>query len=538
MNPTASYDYIVIGAGSAGCTLANRLSADGQRVLLLEAGGWDRHPLLKLPLAWGKVLLDRMYDWGYDTEPEPSLGGRSLEVARGRVIGGSSTINAFAYVRGNRGDYARWASYGLPQWSYENVLPYFRKQETWQGGASEYRGGDGPVATRKAGYQDPLVDGYLGAAQDMGFELNDDYNGAKQDGFGRMQMTIRNGHRESAATAYLHPVLSRANLTIAVNALVTRIVIEGGRAVAVEYEQDGNLKRASTDREIILSGGAINSPQLLMLSGIGDPDSISAHGLSVKVPLRGVGKNLQDHVAALLIYGRRDKSPLLRNMRADRLLWNFGQGLIRGVGFATELPGGITGFVKSSSNEPIPNIQLLFIAGSLLAKPYLPLTKPAFADTFACRVVLLRPESRGTIELASADPSARPKIRQGLLSTENDWQRLLSGVGIFREMARLPRLKPHVAREIGPSADINTDEKLKNYIRATAVTAHHPCGTCRMGVDEDAVVDQELRVRGVERLRVVDASIFPDIIGGNINAVVIMAAEKAADLILDRQKNW
>ena len=328
------------------------------------------------------------------------------------------------------------------------------------------------------------------------------------------------------------------NLTVIVNALVTRIVIEGGRAVAVEYRQDGEIKKASSDREIILSGGAINSPQLLMLSGIGDPELLSAHGLDVKVPLRGVGKNLQDHVAALLIYGRRDESPLLRNMRADRLLWNLGQGLVRGVGFATELPGGITGFVKSGPNEPIPNIQLLFIAGSLLAKPYLPLTKPSFADTFACRVVLLRPESRGSIELASADPSARPKIRQGLLSTENDWQKLLSGITIFRDMARLPRLKPHIAREVGPSADVNTNEGLRNYVRATAVTAHHPCGTCRMGIDEDAVADPELRVRGVEGLRVVDASIFPDVIGGNINAAVIMAAEKAADLILNRQQNW
>ena len=531
----ASFDYVIIGAGSAGCALANRLSADGcTRVLLLEAGGWDRHPLVKLPLGWGKVLLDRMYDWGYDTEPEATLNGRRIEVARGKVIGGSSSINAMAYVRGNRADYARWAARGLPGWSYDNVLPYFRKQESWEGGASEYRGGDGPLATRQARYEDPLVDAYLAGAQEMGYALNDDYNGAQQDGFGRMQMTLRKGRRESAATAYLHPVLARENLTVRVNCLVTRVVIEGTRATGVEYVANNERRFVAAEREVVLSGGSINSPQVLMLSGIGDPAELAAHDIAVKAALPGVGKNLQDHVAALLIYGRRDQSPLLRTMRADRLLMSLAQGYVAGTGFATELPGGITGFIKSSPSEPIPDIQLLFIAGSLAAKPYLPPFSQPFADSFACRIVLLRPESRGSIGLASANPAAHPKIRQGLLAGENDWRKLSAGIRIFRDLARLPRLAPHVSREIGPGDGVTTDGDLERYVRQTAVTAHHPCGTCRMGAadDEGAVVDPELRVRGIEGLRVVDASVFPDLLGGNINGPVIMIAEKAADLIL------
>lgn len=528
------HDYIIVGAGSAGCTLASRLTEDDEvNVLLLEAGGWDRHPFIKLPLGWGKVLLSRMYDWGYDTEPEGTMGGRRLEVARGKVVGGSSSINAMAYVRGNRADYGRWASYGLPAWSYENVLPYFRKQESWELGADAFRGGSGPLATRKSRYQDPLVDAYLDAAQSAGYALNDDYNGASQDGFARMQMTIRQGRRDSAATAYLHPVRSRSNLTVTVNAHVTRVVLEGTRATGIEYVKDGARHFVAAERDVILSGGTINSPQVLMLSGIGPPDELRSHGIEVKAALPGVGKNLQDHAAALLIYGRRDESPLLRNMRVDRLARGLVEGFVLGTGFATDLPGGITAFVKSNAGEAIPDIQLLFVSGSLAAAPYLKPFKQPFADSFACRIVLLRPESRGAITLVSADPFAHPCIRPGLLATQNDWSRLCDGIKIFRALAHSAKLASFVAREIAPGPDVASDEQLEAFTRKTAVTAHHPAGTCRMGLpgDASAVVDPELRVIGIEGLRVVDASVFPDLVGGNINAAVVMIAEKAADLI-------
>ncbi len=531
--PRKVYDFVIIGAGSAGCTLANRLTADSAvRVLLLEAGGWDRHPFIKFPLGWGKVLVNRLYDWGYDSEPQETMAGRRIEVARGKVIGGSSSINAMAYVRGHRADYDRWAQ-SVPDWSYAHVLPYFRKQESWEGGASLYRGGEGPLATRKARYQDPLVEAYFQTAQASGYTLNDDYNGAQQDGFSRMQMTIRKGRRESAATAYLHPVLSRANLTVEINAHVSRVVVEGSRAVAVDYVKDGQKETVHADHEVIVSAGTINSPQILMLSGIGDGDELRSHNIPIKADLHGVGKNLQDHPAALLIFGRRDESPLLRNMRLDRLALAMVKGSALGTGFATDLPGGITGFVRSDPGEPIPDIQLLFIAGSLMAAPYLAPFKQPYVDSFACRIVLLRPHSRGTIALASADPFAHPRIHQGLLSTDSDWKRLRSGIRIFREFARHRLLAPFIASEIGPKAQVTTDAQLEEYVRNTAVTAHHPAGTCKMGTpsDKTAVVDSELRVVGIEGLRVVDASVFPDLVGGNINAPVIMLAEKAADII-------
>lgn len=532
--PRPIYDYIIVGAGSAGCALANRLSADiGTRVLLLEAGGWDRHPFIKLPLGWGKLLLDRMYDWGYEGEPQDCIAGRRIEVARGKIIGGSSSINAMAYVRGNRADYDRWASYGLPRWSYENVLPYFRRQESWEGGANEYRGAEGPLSTRKSRYVDPLVDAYIGAAVASGITANDDYNGARQDGIARMQMTIRNGRRDSAATAYLHPVRNRENLTVIVNAHATRIVFDGTQAVGIEFLKNGKREIAHADHEVILSGGSINSPQLLMLSGIGEPAALKALDIPVVSALPGVGQNLQDHAAALLIYGRRDDSPLLKNMRLDRLALGLAEGFVCGTGFATDLPGGITAFVKTDPGLPIPDIQLLFISGSLAAAPYLPPFRQPFADSFACRVVLLRPEARGEIRLASADPLAHPRIFQNLLSTDKDWETLRAGIGIFRGLARHKMLEAFVSKEIAPSADVGSDSDLEQFTRKTAVTAHHPAGTCKMGVpsDKTAVVDTELRVFGTEGLRVVDASVFPDLVGGNINAPVIMIAEKAADLI-------
>jgi 4-pyridoxate dehydrogenase len=535
LNP--SYDYIVVGAGSAGCTLANRLSEKPEvRVLVLEAGGWDRNPLLHLPLGWGKVLLNRLYDWGYETEPQPTMAGRRIECARGRVVGGSSSINAMAYVRGNRADYDRWAASGLASWSYAHVLPYFRRQESWEGGANSYRGGDGPVATRKSRYQDPLVTAYLEAAAAAGHPYNEDYNAARQDGFARMQMTIRNGRRESAATAYLRPALARANLEVVVKAHATRVVFEGKHAVGVEYLCGGARQVARAEREVLVAGGTINSPQLLMLSGIGDPDALAAHGIPVQVPLRGVGRNLQDHVAALITYSRREPGPLHANMRLDRLAIGLVRGYVLGDGFTTDLPGGITAFLKTDAGEPVPDTQLLFIAGPLTAAPYLPPFRRGFSDSFSCRVVLLRPQSRGSVALASANPLAPARIHQNLLAIDRDWKTLRAAIALFRDIARQSSLGPFIASELGPGADVKSDEQLERFTRATAVTAHHPAGTCRMGAasDDARVVDPELRVIGTERLRVVDASVFPDLVGGNINAAVIMIAEKAADLVLGK----
>jgi 4-pyridoxate dehydrogenase len=534
---TRAFDYIIIGAGSAGCVLANRLSAASDvRVLVLEAGGWDRHPLIKMPLGWGKVLLGRMYDWGYDGEPQSTMAGRRIECARGKVVGGSSSINAMAYVRGHRSDYDRWAAGGLPNWSYAHALAYFRRGESWEGGEDRYRGGSGPLATRRSRFEDPLVDAYFEAAAAAGYRRNDDYNGAQQDGFARMQMTIRKGRRESASTAYLRPVLGRENLTVTVKAHVIRIVFDGTRAVGVEYLKDGQRQIARAEREVIVSAGTINSPQVLMLSGIGDPDALNALGISVKAPLPGVGRNLQDHVAALLVFARRDRGPLQKNMRLDRLARELVRGYVLGEGITTDLPGGLTAFVKTDAAERAPDIQLLFIAGSLAAAPYLPPFKQAFADGFSCRVVLLRPQSRGTVTLASSDPIAHPRIHHNLLATERDWTTLRDGIKIFRELAPCAALAPFVARELGPGADVKSDQELERYTRASAVTAHHPAGTCKMGPDTDktAVVDAELRVRGTDGLRVVDASVFPDLVGGNINAAVLMVAEKAADIILGK----
>lgn len=529
------FDYIIVGAGSSGCVLANRLTEDPSvKVLLLEAGGEDRDPLIHIPLGVGRMWQQRKHDWGYDTEPEAGLNNRKIEMMRGKVLGGSSSINALAHIRGNPGDYDRWARNGLPNWTYKDCLPYFKRTESWQGGESEYRGGAGPITVRHTNTTDPITDAFLAAAKDAGFPITDDINGPDPVGFGRSQSTIRNGRRCSAAVAYLRPALKRRGLTLRMHVNATRIIVENNRATGIEYLENGQTIQAHASREVLLSGGAINSPQLLMLSGIGNPEDLLKLGIRPQTALRGVGTNFQDHLSVGVTNWRKGVSPLQHTLRYDRIAIAMLQAWLTGTGPATLLPGGVTAPIRSRPELDVPDIQFLFRGAAVDARPWWPIKGPDWRDALMLRPVLLHPESRGRLTLASPDPLAHPRIQANFLEAESDRLTLITGVRIARDILGQSAMKDYCAEEASPGPKRQTDEEILAYIRATAMTAHHPMGTCRMGADDMAVVDSELRVRGVEKLRVIDASVMPDLVCGNINACVLMLAERGADLVRGR----
>ncbi|MEE8271563.1 MAG: choline dehydrogenase [Alphaproteobacteria bacterium] len=530
--PATAYDYVIVGAGSAGCVLANRLSADPDvSVLLLEAGPRDRGWKIHMPAALTYNLGTDRYNWAYWTEPQPHMDGRQLYWPRGRVLGGSSSLNAMVYVRGHALDYDRWAAAdGLADWSYAHVLPYFRRAETRETGADAYRGGDGPLHVSIGRTPNPLFDAFIEAGRQAGYPVTEDMNGFQQEGFGRMDMTVRRGRRWSTASAYLRPVSGRPNLTVVVEALTTRILVEGGRAVGVDYARRGRVARARADREVILSGGAINSPQLLMLSGIGPADHLRRFDIPVAADLPGVGRNLQDHLELYIqyestrpitLYGVFNPLTMVRT-GLDWFLFK------RGLGTSAHLEAGA--FIRSRAGVKHPDLQFHFLPSLVIDHGRVRPDRHAFQ----AHVGPMRPTSIGHLELRSADPRDHPLIQPNYLSTEGDRREMRDGVTLTREIFAQAAFDPYRGPELAPGADVRTAIEIDAFVRAKADSAYHPSCTCKMGGDAMAVVDGEARVRGVESLRVVDASIMPDMVSGNLNAPTIMLAEKASDMILGR----
>jgi choline dehydrogenase len=532
----SSYDYIVIGSGSAGAVIAARLSEDpGVRVLLLEAGGRDTHPFQLMPIAFLKVANHRRFNWGYESEPEPGLGGRRLAIPRGRTLGGTSSINAMIAIRGNPRDFDLWRQQGLDGWGYADVLPYFRRLESHWRGASAYHGGDGPVRVSPVDFPDMMLEPLQRAAAAAGHPVNEDPNGAVQDGFSRVDATIGAGRRSSTARAYLYPAMGRANLTIAMGALTSRIVVEHGRAVAVEYAQGGERKQARAAREIVLSGGSYNSPQILMLSGIGPADHLREIGIPVVHDLPGVGQNLAEHPNILNVYGMRERVGLTRHLRLDRAAWWGVRWYLSHVGpFATN-GAAANIFMHSRDGLERPDLQLTVLSASNSADLWMPGITKAPTYCFTVRIGDLHPLSRGWVKLRSTDPAAKPRILFNMFAEKIDLDTMVRGVRATREVFAEAPLRDMVDHEIAPGAEAASDEQLAAFIRENAGHRSHPVGTCRMGIDAGAVVDAELRVHGIEGLRVADASVMPDIPSGNTNLPTIMIGEKAADLIRGRR---
>ncbi|SFF48487.1 Choline dehydrogenase [Fontimonas thermophila] len=527
------YDYVIVGGGSAGCVLANRLSADGHhRVCLLEAGPRDDSPLIRMPAGVIALMRSSTYNWQFWTAPQPAMGGRRLYWPRGRTLGGSSSINAMCYIRGNAWDYDHWAALGNPGWSYAEVLPYFKRLENFEPGADEFHGTGGPLNVTRLRQPNPLSAVYLEAARQAGYAHNPDFNGARQEGMGYYHVAQKDGERCSNARAYLRPAEGRSNLEILTGVHATRVLFEGRRAVGVRYYAGGVYREVHARREVILSAGAVGSPHLLLLSGVGPAEELRRHAISVIHELPGVGKNLQDHLDVLVSMRSRTRLgfsfhplSLVRSLKA-LVQYLFGR---RG-----ELTSNIAeagGFLKSDPSEVIPDLQFHFVplVNAHHGLDLRPLFRYYGYSILACD---LRPRSRGEIRLASADPLVPPEIDPRHFEDPRDLDKLVIAIRKAREIFAQPAFAPHNAEELEPGPGVRSDDELRQWVREHAETLYHPVGTCKMGADPMAVVDARLRVHGLSGLRVVDASIMPTLVGGNTNAPTTMIAEKGADMIL------